>query len=176
MYNATLLCWISMWWVVMLSARSFDDAVQCLYTDKPYLRPLHECHVIAQEEVYQSSHALYIEWDSMHWCVDFIALAYVGLYGYAIYNNLYSIDQPWLGVLCNEYVLLSWIKHCGLCGTFIISMLPLVIKAYVYRMLAHWGLSAVRYGIAMPIAWICKQLKEHNKHENFSRYRIAQYD
>jgi len=175
MCNKVLVLSIGIFWMTVLSARTLDDALEKFYQTKPHLRPTYiyhpdEFNTSAEQ---QEQDGAGVPWDRMHCYIDLIALSYLGLNMYTTYHTLYhSNDNCWLKSW-DEYAVLSGLKKSSLCGSYALTVVPLAIKAYIYRMLAHMGLNLVRYGIVMPLAWIGEQLQEFNSYENFSRHRIV---
>ena len=169
-----VLCVSMLLWMLLLPASTLDNALEKLYQTKPHLRPAcipHTDEYVIVEQQEQCS-AL-VHWYSMHRYIDLIALSYFRLLLYTTYHTIYcGNDNRWLQSW-DEYIFLSGLKKSSLCGSFLFAAVPLAIKVYIYRMLAHMSLNLVRYGIVMPLAWIGDQLQESNNYENFSRHRIV---
>jgi hypothetical protein len=165
---------IGIFWMIVLSARTLDDALEKFYQTKSHLRPTYLYHADEfNTSEQQDQNSACVSWDRMHRYIDLIALSYLGLNMYTTYQILYhSNDNRWLKGW-DEYAVFSGLKKSSLCGSYALTVVPLAIKVYIYRMLAHMGLNLVRYGIVMPLAWMSEQLQEFNSYENFSRHRIV---
>lgn len=152
-----------------IASRTFDEAIEQIYEEKPYLRPRADHTRTKRHPVYQELEKdvhddPIITWERLEHLVDSIALLYALWREYGLYQEIYgtSMTSPEHSSLLQKtlmYVVPPWMKSTSAHGKFGVKSALLLTEISLYRTCARYALMGIRYGVVTPLVWMVRGVR-----------------